>query len=168
MAWMANDFMQERLWKNMAAARVCHWVVSKGRAKFEEAIIQRKQKAVTRSLVKGIMSFWRSAEALRTIGRTAVIQEHNSDMLDTTNHTGLKAEKSEGNKSSEAEEPNYPRQSRIQDYAVKFLEYNSQTSGSLVLAEAPPTPDRLNDFGTLKVSDLSEVNYCNFVQSFYD
>ncbi|EEC79795.1 hypothetical protein OsI_21223 [Oryza sativa Indica Group] len=156
MAWMANDFMQERLWKNMAAARVCHWVVSKGRAKFEEAIIQRKQKAVTRSLVKGIMSFWRSAEALRTIGRTAVIQEHNSDMLDTTNHTGLKAEKSEGNKSSEAEEPNYPRQSRIQDYAVKFLEYNSQTSGSLVLAEAPPTPDRLNDFGTLKVSDLSE------------
>lgn len=74
----------------------------------------------------------------------------------------------QGNKSSEAEEPNYPRQSRIQDYAVKFLEYNSQTSGSLVLAEAPPTPDRLNDFGTLKVSDLSEVNYCNFVQSFYD
>uniref|UniRef100_A0A0E0L6K1 Myb-like domain-containing protein n=1 Tax=Oryza punctata TaxID=4537 RepID=A0A0E0L6K1_ORYPU len=156
MAWMANDFMQERLWKNMAAARVCHWVVSKGRAKFEEAIIQRKQKAVTRSLVKGIMSFWRSAEALRTTGRTAVTQEHNSDMLDTTKHTGLKAEKSEGNVSSETEEPNYPRQSRIQDYAVKFLEYNSQTSGSLVLLEAPPTPDRLNDFGTLKVSDLSE------------
>ncbi|KAF0926677.1 hypothetical protein E2562_027117 [Oryza meyeriana var. granulata] len=158
MAWMANDFMQERLWKNMAAARVCHWIVSKGRAKFEEASIQRKRKAVTRSLVKGIMSFWCLAEALRTTGRTAVTKEHNSQMLELgkTKHTGRKAEKCQGNESMEAEEPNYPRQSRIQDYAIKFLEYNSQTSGSFVLAEGPPTPDRLNDFGTLKVSDLSE------------
>ncbi|XP_006654875.1 chromatin modification-related protein EAF1 B-like isoform X2 [Oryza brachyantha] len=159
MAWMANDFMQERLWKNMAAAQICHWIVSKGRAKFDEAIIQRKQKAVTRGLIKGIMNFWRSAEALQTTGRTTVTQEHNSHMLEKTKHTGVKAEKSQGNESLEKEERNCPHQSRIQDYAVKFIEYNSQTSGSLVLAEAPPTPDRLNDFGTLKVSDLfSEGN----------
>uniref|UniRef100_A0A0D9WKI8 HSA domain-containing protein n=1 Tax=Leersia perrieri TaxID=77586 RepID=A0A0D9WKI8_9ORYZ len=160
MAWMANDFMQERLWKNMAAARVCHWVASKGRAKFEEASIQRKHKAVTRSLVKGIMGFWRSAEALRTTCRTAVTQEHDSHMLEKAKRTDMEAEKSQGNESSETEELTYPHQSRIQDYAVKFLDYNSRTSGSVVLAEAPPTPDRLNDFGTLKVSDvLSEGSF---------
>ncbi|KAL5230800.1 hypothetical protein ABZP36_029576 [Zizania latifolia] len=157
MAWMANDFMQERLWKNMAAARVSHWIVSDGRAKFEEASIQRKRKDVTRGLLKGIMSFWHSAEALRTTGRTTGTQEHNSNILEKTERNGMKAEKSQGNESLETEKCSFPHQSQIQDYAVRFLEYNSQTSDSLVLAEAPPTPDRLNDFGMLKVSDhLSE------------
>ena len=51
-----------------------------------------------------------------------------------------------------------PLRYQIQDYAVRFLEYNNQVSDSVVLTEAPPTPDRLNDFGILKVSDqLSQV-----------
>ncbi|KAG8086576.1 hypothetical protein GUJ93_ZPchr0010g7291 [Zizania palustris] len=156
MAWMANDFMQERLWKNMTAAQVSHWIVSDGRAKFEEASIQRKRKDVTRGLFKGIVSFWHSAEALRTAGRTTGTQEHNSNILEKTERNGTKAEKSQGNESLETEKCSFPHQSQIQDYAVRFLEYNSQTSESLLLAEAPPTPDRLNDFGMLKVSDLSE------------
>ncbi|XP_062232326.1 chromatin modification-related protein EAF1 B-like [Phragmites australis] len=157
MAWMANDFMQERLWKSVAVAQVCHWIASDGRAKFEEASIQRKQKTIMKSLAKGIMSFWLSAEALQTAGRRAkMMQEHNSTMLETK-PLGIKAEKKHGNESLEAEEFRQPQQSQIQDYAVRFLEYNSRTADSLVLAEAPPTPDRLNDFGILKVSDqLSE------------
>lgn len=58
----------------------------------------------------------------------------------------------------ETEQSVHPLRSQVQDYAVRFLEYNNQVSDSVVLTEAPPTPDRLNDFGILKVSDqLSQV-----------
>ncbi|XP_062180648.1 chromatin modification-related protein EAF1 B-like isoform X2 [Phragmites australis] len=154
MTWMANDFVQERLWKSVAAAQVSHWITSDGRAKFEEASIQRKQKTIMKSLAKGIISFWRSAEALQTADRTVkIMQEQNSTMLEETKPSGIKAEQEHGNESLEAKESKQPQQSKIQDYAVRFLEYNSRAAGSLVLAEAPPTPDRLNDFGILKVSD---------------
>ncbi|OEL27980.1 Chromatin modification-related protein EAF1 A [Dichanthelium oligosanthes] len=158
MAWMANDFVQERLWKSEAAAKVCHWIASDGRAKFEEASIQRKQKTVMKIIAKGIMNFWRSAEALQTADTTSkMMQAHNSTMLEEMQPSGTKAEKEQVYKSLEAKESRQPRQSQIQDYAVRFLEYNSRAADSHVLPEAPPTPDRLNDFGILKVSDhLSE------------
>ncbi|CAN6349991.1 unnamed protein product [Urochloa humidicola] len=158
MAWMANDFMQERLWKSVAAAKVCHWIDSDGRAKFEEANIQRKQKTVMKIIAKGIMSFWRSAEALQTADTAPkIMQAHNSTMLEETQPSGTKSEKEQVYKSLEAKESRQPQQSRIQDYAVRFLEYNSRAADSHVLPEAPPTPDRLYDFGILKVSDhLSE------------
>ncbi|KAF9600204.1 hypothetical protein IFM89_005028 [Coptis chinensis] len=38
MAWLANDFMQERLWKIAAAAQVCHSVASAVRYKFDDKI----------------------------------------------------------------------------------------------------------------------------------
>jgi len=44
-------------------------------------------------------------------------------------------------------------------YALRVLEYNSNAAECLSFAEAPRTPDRLNDFGLLKVPDqLSEAN----------
>ncbi|XP_004960997.1 chromatin modification-related protein EAF1 B isoform X1 [Setaria italica] len=157
MAWMANDFMQERLWKSVAAAKVCHWIASDGRGKFEEASIQRKQKAVMKIIAKGITSFWRSAEALQTADTAKMMQAHNSTMLEETQPSGTKAEKEHVYKSLEAKESRQPRQSQILGYAVRFLEYNSRVADSHVLPEAPPTPERLNDFGILKVSDhLSE------------
>nr|CAB3460547.1 unnamed protein product [Digitaria exilis] len=160
MAWMANDFVQERLWKSVAASKVCHWIASDGRAKFEEANIQRKQKTVMKTIAKGIMSFWRSAEALQT-AETApkMIEANNSTMLEGTQPSGTKAEKEQVYKPLETKESRQPRQSQIQDYAVRFLEYNCRAADSHVLPEAPPTPDRLNDFGILKVSDhLAEEN----------
>jgi hypothetical protein len=49
--------------------------------------------------------------------------------------------------------------SPIQSYALRLLEYNNKVSECLLLAEAPPTPERLNDFGILIVPDkLSEVS----------
>lgn len=155
MAWMANDFMQERLWKSVAAAQMCHWVCSDGRAKFEQASIHRKQKTVMKIIAKGIMSFWHSAEALQTADKTAkMMQGHNSTTM-KAEPSGIISEKEQGPKSPEDIESRQPGQSLIQDYAVRFLEYNSRTADSHVLPEAPPTPDRLNDFGILKVSDHS-------------
>ncbi|KAM3300794.1 hypothetical protein ACQJBY_041693 [Aegilops geniculata] len=154
MAWMANDFMQERLWRITAASQVCHWIASDGLAKFDQASILRKQKTVSRILAKGVMSFWRLAEAvITTVGTAKVMQKNNSNMLGETKPTRTKAEKQQGNESLEAEQSIHPLRSHIQDYAVRFLEYSSQASDSAVLTEAPPTPDRPNDFGILKVSD---------------
>jgi hypothetical protein len=61
--------------------------------------------------------------------------------------------------------PRKSQQSPIHIYALRLLEYyNSNASDCLSLAEAPPTPDRLNDFGILKVPDqLSEVIFLNIV-----
>lgn len=66
----------------------------------------------------------------------------------------------QGDESFEQEKPRRSHHSYIQSYALRFLEFNCNVSECLSLAEAPPTPDRLNDFGILKVPDeLSEVIY---------
>lgn len=64
----------------------------------------------------------------------------------------------QGDESFEHEKSRRSHQSPIQRYALRFLECNCNVPECLSLAEAPPTPDRLNDFGILKVPDqLSEV-----------
>ncbi|KAF5930589.1 hypothetical protein HYC85_031462 [Camellia sinensis] len=62
MAWLANDFAQERLWKITAAAQVCHRIASTYRLRFEEQNLRWKQKKVAHTLAQAIMDFWRSAE----------------------------------------------------------------------------------------------------------
>ncbi|OQU87040.1 hypothetical protein SORBI_3003G196300 [Sorghum bicolor] len=94
MVWMANDFMQERMWKNAAAAQMSHWVSSRGRAAFEEASIQRKQKSVARVLANGIMSFWRSVHTLQASGGILKpMQIEQSNGLEENKLGGFKAEK---------------------------------------------------------------------------
>ncbi|THU64208.1 hypothetical protein C4D60_Mb01t24050 [Musa balbisiana] len=65
MTWMANDFMQERLWKTTAASQVSRLIASCGRGKFDQLNILRVQRNVARSLAKAVMHFWHAAEALR-------------------------------------------------------------------------------------------------------
>ena len=66
----------------------------------------------------------------------------------------------QGDESFEQEKPRWSLHSYIQSYALRFLEFNCNVSECLSLAEAPSTPDRLNDIGILKVPDeLSEVIY---------
>lgn len=161
MAWMANDFMQERLWRCAAAAQMCHWIASSGRDAFEEANIHKKQKSVARFLAKGILSFWRSAETLRaTSGEIPkATQIEKSVGHEETKLAGIKAGKELGDESFEQDKSKLSDQSPIWSYALRFLEYNCNAPECLSLAEAPPTPERLNDFGILKVPDqLSEEN----------
>uniref|UniRef100_A0A0D9XV79 Myb-like domain-containing protein n=1 Tax=Leersia perrieri TaxID=77586 RepID=A0A0D9XV79_9ORYZ len=149
MAWMANEFMQ-----------MCHWIAFSGRATFEEANIKRKQKLIARILAKSIMNFWCSAETLRgTGGRISKEgQPEESIGLEETKLAGVNGEKEQCNESLEQEKPRCSSlQSPVQNYALRFLKDNCNISKCLSLAEAPATPDRLNDFGILKVPDhLSE------------
>uniref|UniRef100_A0A0D3GWX0 Myb-like domain-containing protein n=1 Tax=Oryza barthii TaxID=65489 RepID=A0A0D3GWX0_9ORYZ len=157
MAWMANEFMQERLWKSAAASQMCHWIALSGRATFEEANIQRKQKSIARILAKSIMKFWCSAETLRaTSGEMRKEKQAEESIgIGEKKVAGINAEKEQCNEPLEQEK----LQSPIQSYALKFLKDNCNISECLSLAEAPATPDRLNDFGILKVPDqLSEAN----------
>ncbi|KAK8452987.1 hypothetical protein SEVIR_5G210200v4 [Setaria viridis] len=159
MVWMANDFMQERLWKSAAAAQMSHWISSSGRAVFEEASIQRKQKSVARILANGIMDFWHSVDTSRASGgMSKPMQIEQSNKLEEK-LSGVKAGKQEDEENLEQDKSRKSHQSPIHIYALRLLEDNSNASKCLSLAEAPPTPDRLNDFGILKVPDqLSEAN----------
>jgi len=71
-----------------------HWISSRGRAVFEEASIQRKQKSVARVLANGIMSFWRSVHTLRDSGGIAKpMQIEQPNELEENKLGGVKAGK---------------------------------------------------------------------------
>ncbi|KAL9235656.1 hypothetical protein vseg_010398 [Gypsophila vaccaria] len=61
MAWLANDFAQERLWKVTASAQICRRVALASRLRLEEQSEILKQKSVAHTLAKAVMEFWHSA-----------------------------------------------------------------------------------------------------------
>ncbi|TYG58711.1 hypothetical protein ES288_D08G244400v1 [Gossypium darwinii] len=65
MAWLANDFAQERLWK-MTAAQICRRVAFTSQFKFEEQCRYWKLKKIALTLANAVMDFWHSAEVLLT------------------------------------------------------------------------------------------------------
>ncbi|KAI8523225.1 hypothetical protein RHMOL_Rhmol13G0056700 [Rhododendron molle] len=64
MAWLANDFAQERLWKITAAAQLGHQIAATSQLRFEEQNLDWKQKKVAHSLAKAIIEFWHSAQEM--------------------------------------------------------------------------------------------------------
>jgi len=156
MAWLANDFMQERLWKSAAAAQMSHWISSSGRVLFEEESTKRKQKSVARILANGVMKFWHSIDTSRgSGGMSKPLQIEQSNNLEEKKLGEVKVGKQEDEENLEQDKSRKP----VFSYALRVLEYNSNASECLSFAEAPRTPDRLNDFGLLKVPDqLSEAN----------
>ncbi|CAK9168478.1 unnamed protein product [Ilex paraguariensis] len=128
MAWLANDFAQERLWKITAAARLSYQAAFSSRLRCEEKYSCWKQKNVAHTLAKAVMEFWHSLE--------------------------------ETSKEPELKCPEKDFALSVQGYAVRFLKYNSShiLQGQV---EAPATPDRMCDLGTLDMSwadHLTEEN----------
>ncbi|XP_070034083.1 chromatin modification-related protein EAF1 B-like isoform X3 [Nicotiana tomentosiformis] len=62
MAWLANDFAQERLWKITAAGQICHQIAFSSRLRFQEQNRSWEQKRVAHNLAKDVMDFWHSIE----------------------------------------------------------------------------------------------------------
>ncbi|KAK3164609.1 hypothetical protein QOZ80_1AG0021810 [Eleusine coracana subsp. coracana] len=160
MTWMATDFMQERLWKSAAAAQMSHCISSTGRAAFEEASIQRKQKSVARTLARYVMNFWRSVGSLQSgTDMPKPMPRDQTNGLEEKKFAEVKAEKQQDDESLGLDKSWRSSLSPIQSYALRLLKDNSKASECLSLAEAPPTPERLNDFGILIVPDqLSKAN----------
>ncbi|KAE8646245.1 hypothetical protein Csa_015747 [Cucumis sativus] len=62
MAWLANDFMQERLWKTTAASQLCHHAAFAARLRNEKLKNCGQIREVSHSLAKTVMQFWHSVE----------------------------------------------------------------------------------------------------------
>ncbi|KAL4323737.1 hypothetical protein GQ457_11G003600 [Hibiscus cannabinus] len=149
MAWLANDFAQERLWKMTAAAQICRRVAFTSRLKFEEKNQYWKLKRIALTLANVVMDFWHSAEVLlssknesidpKTCGRDLVGSRANevSEVTTTELDVDAKEDQKHTGKNNEF---------AIWAYALRYLKHNSSLVPSL-LAEAPATPDRVSDLG---------------------
>ncbi|XP_042419926.1 chromatin modification-related protein EAF1 B-like isoform X5 [Zingiber officinale] len=137
MAWMANDFMQERLWKTTVASRISRLIASCGQAKFRQENLLCKQKSTARSLAKSVINFW-----------------HTAKLICNDKTTNGKEFKSDSIRASDANEAKVKReqvQDSVMDYAVRFLKHNGDTSCHSTLVEAPTTPDCQNGPGILEI-----------------
>ncbi|KAK9726544.1 hypothetical protein RND81_05G222400 [Saponaria officinalis] len=130
MAWLANDFAQERLWKMTAAAQICRRIAFASRIRLEEQSKFLKQKSVAHALAKAVMEFWHSVRlSVENTGSSAEICKHESlseirDMdkpsEDVLQSTGRKQDRA------------------VYGYAVRFLQYNCSLKPSV---EAPGVTD---------------------------
>ncbi|XP_038714096.1 chromatin modification-related protein EAF1 B-like isoform X2 [Tripterygium wilfordii] len=155
MAWLANDFAQERLWKMTAAAQVCHRVSFTSRMRSEEHHQCWKAKKVAHTIAKAVLQFWHSAEALlKSDGPNhckhdmAVSRKVDEDETSTYKSGELDEETM---KESEVRHSGENIAFRVQAYAVRFLKDISSPVPSLQ-AEAPATPDRISDLGNMDMS----------------
>ncbi|XWS31278.1 hypothetical protein CRYUN_Cryun23aG0063500 [Craigia yunnanensis] len=160
MAWLANDFAQERLWKMTAATQICRRVAFTSRLKFEEQNQYWKLKKVALTLANAVIDFWHSAEVLLNSKDASLGPKNCGHDL-----VGSRANEITGNRTAELDmhvlehDANKEQQQltgknnelAIQAYALRYLKYNSSPVLSL-LAEAPATPDRISDSGIMDIS----------------
>ncbi|KAF3783220.1 Chromatin modification-related protein EAF1 B [Nymphaea thermarum] len=163
MTWLANDFIQERIWKIAAAAQVCRWVASR------DSTVKQWRK-LARSMVIAVMDFWQSAkEVLREEKSLSTLCEQSDASISGSCNNGFSLTNercTEGEKlaqeHSKHPDANYSeRKSRLPvfGYAVRFLKYD-QLNGPACPAETSATPDSM-DMGTLESpleDQFSEVN----------
>ncbi|XP_073064752.1 chromatin modification-related protein EAF1 A-like isoform X5 [Primulina eburnea] len=64
MAWLANDFAQERIWKLAASYQICNRAAFSSRVRKQEKSYSMKAKIVARTLVMAVMEYWHSVEKI--------------------------------------------------------------------------------------------------------
>ncbi|XP_019450094.1 PREDICTED: chromatin modification-related protein EAF1 B-like isoform X1 [Lupinus angustifolius] len=167
MAWLANDFAQERLWKLTAAAQLCHRASISSRLRVEKQNKLIGRNILSHNMAKAVMQFWHSVELL----------------LDNNDHDcsciggSVKSEKDDSNEASEEKRKNSdmvlktskylegqnPRKNttlKVHAYALRFLKDN-RSCGIPSQVETPTTPDKISDSCTVDMSwedQLTEEN----------
>lgn len=155
MAWLANDFSQERVWKMTAAAQICHRVSFASRLRLEEQSKCWKQQSVAQTLAKAVMEFWHSARLC--VENVACSQPEKcepgaSSGVDETGQDEASEEKLQSTACKQ--------DLAVYGYAVRFLQCNCFPT-PLVNFEASGTPDVACDIGLTEVSwqdQLTEEN----------
>ncbi|XP_047981880.1 chromatin modification-related protein EAF1 A-like isoform X2 [Salvia hispanica] len=117
MAWLANDFAQERIWKLAAASQISYRVAVASRLRKQESRLGLDAKGVAHSLAKAVMEFWHSIK-LQIHDTSKELEQHR---------------RKNGALS-------------IQAYAVSFLKCD-KPDVSYNQAEVPLTPDRISESG---------------------
>ncbi|CAH8361056.1 unnamed protein product [Eruca vesicaria subsp. sativa] len=133
MAWLANDFAQERLWKMTAAMQICHRAAFTSQLKFEERIQRRNLKSLASTFANAVLQFWNSVEVLR---------EHEETSLGTNTETVKELKSDSGDKFSA---------SGITEYARRFLKFMKSSTPHLQVA-VPSTPEHMCDPGIVETS----------------
>ncbi|XVE72753.1 hypothetical protein DITRI_Ditri11bG0063900 [Diplodiscus trichospermus] len=154
MAWLANDFAQERLWKMTAAAQICRRVAFTSRLKFEEQNPCWKLKKVALTLANAVMEFWHSAEVLLTSKDASLGPKNCSYDLVGSRATEITEDKTTAldmDANNEEQHTGNNNELAIRAYALRYLKYNSSRVSSR-LAQAPATPDRISDSGIVDIS----------------
>ncbi|CAO2824521.1 unnamed protein product [Amaranthus hypochondriacus] len=156
MAWLANDFTQERVWKVTAAAQTCHRVALASRKRMEELRKCWKKKSVAHTMAKAVIEFWHSARLSvenLVCSQSEKCNIDNSSGADETGHT-----KGEAGNFDKDEAPKEKHQSTgrkqglaVFGYAVRFLQYNCSLS-HFVKVDCSGIPDMLCEV------DFSEVS----------
>ncbi|CAN6906881.1 unnamed protein product [Brassica oleracea var. botrytis] len=139
MAWLANDFAQERLWKMTAAAQICHRVALTSQLRFEEKNQHRKLRNIASILSSAILKFWSYVEV------PGELEER-----------GLGIDK-ETCQESNCESGRKCLAVGVREYARRFLKYNNSSIPGR--SAAPSTPDYMCDpeiLDTALVDQLSE------------
>ncbi|KAK7293095.1 hypothetical protein RJT34_15956 [Clitoria ternatea] len=147
MAWLANDFAQERLWKITAAAQLCHQASLTSRLRFEKQSKNLGVKILAHNMAKAVMQYWHSIELLLDND----VLDYNGK-IDSSEVSGDKRNSEmETNKYLDGQSPSKQTALKVHGYALRFLK-DSRSNGFSCQAEAPTTPDKISDSGTVDMS----------------
>ncbi|XP_052723989.1 chromatin modification-related protein EAF1 B isoform X4 [Vigna angularis] len=171
MAWLANDFAQERLWKTAAAAQLGHQAAFTCMSRFEKLNKQLETKVLSHKIAKAVMQFWHSAELLldndldsncilgcvksKNVDANEDIREQrrNFNVLPLETTTLL-----------EGQNPVKRPALKVDAYALRFIKAN-RSHGISSQAEAPTTPEKIFDSSTV---DMSWDEHLNEENLFYE
>ncbi|KAL1190588.1 Chromatin modification-related protein EAF1 A [Cardamine amara subsp. amara] len=137
MAWLANDFAQERLWKTTAAAQICHRVAMTCQLRFEERNQHRKLKKIASILSNAILQFWSSVEVPGELEKTSMGTDKESCQ------------------ESNCEKGRKCLAGGVREYASRFLKYNN--SSYPYHSAAPSTPDNMSEPEILDISLVDQL-----------
>ncbi|CAM6127578.1 unnamed protein product [Calypogeia fissa] len=157
MAWMANDFMQERLWKMASATQFCRWIAElKGQADFQATDLERRQKKVTCILANSVKEFWSTIELTLCKDKEKVqvfsaVNSHGAELAANVKDDGeavpMEVDQSPVGEAATQHLAKHKLSRRslpVQGYAKRFLR-ESRGSDLAAQAEAPSTPDRTSE-----------------------
>ncbi|CAN8268564.1 unnamed protein product [Cochlearia groenlandica] len=119
MAWLANDFAQERLWKMTAAAQICHRVAVTSQLRFEERNQEGKLKRIASTLSNAILQFWSSVEVPGKLEETSLGVDKPANQY----HGRMQENFQESN----CENGGKCLAAGVREYASRFLKYNNSS-----------------------------------------
>ncbi|KAE9622154.1 putative nucleoplasmin ATPase transcription factor MYB-HB-like family [Lupinus albus] len=164
MAWLANDFAQERLWKLTAASQLCHRASITSRLRVEKQNKLLGRKILSHSMAKAVMQFWHSVELLLDNddhGCSCIGGSVESGKDDSNDASGDKRRNSDmRSKYIEGQNDRKNTTLKVHAYALRFLK-DSRSRGIPYQAETPTTPNKISNSGTVDMSwedHLTEEN----------
>ncbi|GMH02497.1 hypothetical protein Nepgr_004336 [Nepenthes gracilis] len=151
MAWLANDFAQERLWGMTVAAQICHSAAFAARLRPDEQSKHGKLKIVAHTLAKAVIEFWHSAEhGMDDDGKISGLEDCKNDAIELRMEEITKCRIGGSDKELNTDSEHGLKCHRknlmlaVQRYAVRFLQYNASTT-PVVNAGVSETYDRASD-----------------------